>query len=1016
MANEIVIPKAAEQTRLERDETGHDLSSIPGRYFRAVTDVPQRLETAMRDVSRWSGRDHTVGQEEVSYTARRAVAGGTVLLAVRLHFIDDELHSVELAAHPSDSDRTNLAFMADEFFTLFVAAEDGETVRETEIAEVHSRIVAIQARLASPPPSMTALPGPEQSRPTTVSLVRALDHKEDIAGKAKAIAIAADERRQFIEEGTKEITAQTTLLANFYQEKASAALAVVGDSIQFAKDVSEGLTTLSLYTGEGVTVERLCEGESADPSEPLTLYQDRLYLDEELAVEALTGGFDFRGLDSLGDILAADRGLIDRMVPASRGAVLVRVRRSDRNYAAGPEGAIVDAFMNQRNHKVYLLVRDGGNVHLVNSEITTDNAERLFPTRKEIADIFKNWGREIRPDHLDYSKARNDFERNTVFYKRMLLMLWGLNDRLGLFGSFYDKSRFDNWYDGEFQAERVVYVHDGEGTLGVARPSFFDWIRQSNRCMQSGSRVAAVWPRMVTADSAPACYSNRYVNGDPQRIYAPTETAGIARVERKGDRLTVRCMVSGRMRTDYEKVREFEASVDLLTALRYEGSTSCLCLDRVTVADLDYYLNSRKERRNYEEYFHLFRIARTFLAAEEETQRPAMQSLLADLSHSGVDADTAQESLSRAAALWRAQNSARLVGGEGWTENDRRTVLDIAYALSGKQDGLLERARREIEGCVPVEVRIDGRGAFWLYREARPDEVTRLQSEIGPGYLARVQIRVGRNKVSETGAVRFVHLTVPDFDPERHRKDRLPLSPVREETVVADPALSEFWKQRRMPGYLSHQHMQLLEVAADHDAKAGISSLNPAALDAEVSAVIRGDKTSQVARTTILFPLGVVAFRFEGQEDARLLCLEGNGLDVLGACGHEGAERARAIVKRHYRNPETRLKAIDSVETRSDPSLPLWLSLAEADTAGRLAKGPAVLHSKDAAAYRLEAVSRVAVFSKEPPKPLGSIKEAVFSAFSRSRNDSVENVKIVWLNDENRKLAGDWFRRQAAST
>lgn len=1019
MANEIVSRSAAEQARVELETGERDLSSVPGRYFRALEDIPERVETAMRDVDRWSGRDHTVGKEEVSYRARRAVLGGTVLLAVRLHYVDDVFHSVELAAHPADSDRSNLAFMADEFFTLFVADGEGEKIREAEIAEVHARIADVQHRLAAPPAASAALPLPGQHRPTTAALVRALDHKEDIAGKARAIAAVAEERRLFIEQGAKEITEHTSLLANFYHEKATAALAQVGDSIQFAKDISEGLTTLSLYTGEGVTVETLCEGESADPSEPLTLYQDRLYLDEELAVESLTGGFDFSGLKDLGAILATDRGLLDRMVPASRGAVLVRVRRGNKRYFDDPSAALVEAFMNQRNQKVYLLVRDGANVHLVNSEITTDSAERLFPTRKEIADIFKNWGREIRPDHLDYSRARTALEKSTVFYKRMLLMLWGLNDRLGLFGGFYDKQRWDNWYDADFQAERIVYVYDGEGTLGVHRPSFFDWIRESNRHMQAGSRVAAVWGRMINVSSAPACFSSRainFVNGEADPIYKPLATAGIARTERMGDRLTVKCAVGGRMRTGEGKRREFEARIDLAHALRHEGSTSCLCLDRVTVSDLDYYLNSRKERRSYEDYLYLFKIARAFLAEEESAQRDAVASLRQDLAHAGIKKGIADSALGRAIALWRAQNGSRLVWGEGWTDGDRDTVLDIAYALSGKQADLLDRARKDIAGCVPVEIRVDGRGAFWLYREPREDEVSWMQAEIGPGYVMRVQLRIGRDRVSETGKARHVHLTVPDFDPAAYQRHRLPPLPVREETAVADEALSAAWKQTRMPGYLPHSDLLAVEKAVSHEAPAAMSAVAASSIDAKVRQAISDDRSGQVARTSFLVALGAVAYRFNGEEAVRLLCLEGNGLDVLAASGPEGAEMARKIVDCYYKEPEARLKMIAHViEKHKDGALPLWLSLGEAGLAATLADGCQTVHSKDADTYRLEVASRPAFLSMEPRKLHGSIAEAVHSTYSRNRNDSLADVKVVWRNEANRQLAEAYFARELAA-
>lgn len=520
--------------------------------------------------------------------------------------------------------------MADEFFTLFKQV-DGEAVRVAEIAEVNKRIQEIQQSLTAPPSTPdTLLPATHYKRPTTTELVRVASHKDQMVERANAIAKQAEERMRYLQEGQKEIEQQTRILVNFFQEKAQVALASVGEQIAFAQDLTDGLTSLSLYTGEAVSVHKISQGASADPSIPLHLYQDRLYFDEELAAEGIVGGFDFTEINNLGELFSQNSKIIDRMVPAKRGCVLVRVRREDKLYQLASDG-FADMLMNLENKKTYLLIRDGENIYLVHSEITTDKAHHLFPSQSDIDRIFRRFGREVRPEHLDYSKARDDFERNTVFYKRMPLMLWGLNDRQNLFGDFYDKDIHNNWYSEEFQSKHLAYVHDAEGTLTQQRPSLYEWMEEQNSNIQIGSRLVVNWKAIVNPESAPDCYSNRPNHDSKYELqFPPTELFGVALVTAKrNNRLVVRTQAEGWGRSPTKKVRR-QVAVDIVRGLALNNA-ACLCIDDIELADLNYYLESRKERKHYLAYIDLFKMVRDQIEQEEAIQADTHHALINDL-------------------------------------------------------------------------------------------------------------------------------------------------------------------------------------------------------------------------------------------------------------------------------------------------------------------------------------------------------------------------------------------------
>lgn len=1009
MANEIEI-YIGETGETSRIDFHKDLSKIPGHYFRTLHDIPAREETSKEEARRFSfekGVADEFGQVSVTYNARRSVQGGLTLLAVKLRFLDEVLHSVVMAPHPTEVHGSNLVFMADEFFTYFVADEDGEQVRSREIAEVSARIQDIQQKLMAPPPSAPDLIAPPTLQmPSTSQLVAAVRHKENLEERAKALAVRAEDHQKFLQAGTAEIMENTKLLTRFYQEKATGALALVGDQIKYAKDLMEGLTTLSLYTGEEVDVETLVEGEHADASEPLTLYQDLLYLDEELATESIVGGFDFTKLNSLGEMLSRDARLIDRMVPAKRGAVLVQVRASSKLYFSDPAMAMADAMMNMKNKERFLLVRDGDNVHLVFSEITSNLASKLFPTRKEIDDLFKSSGREVRPEHLNYANAKDEFEKKTVFYKRMILMLWGLNDRLNLFGEFYDINVFNNWYDGDFQSQRLVYIYDGEGTLEMQRPNFVEWLEKQNSNLQVGSRMMVAWHRVVHSESAaPGCF--KYINrsGDREQSHSPVESFGLANVLRDGERLVIKTEVKKLYARSESKSKPFMAKIDLVEGLR--DTTAGICIDDISVEELDYYLNSRKQRRNYASYFELFKKLRELLTQEEEAQASTLLKLAGDLSYAIKDELKATEAIRKAVSLWRTQHNARLLGGAGWSTSDHELVLSIAYALAGGQNDLIDRASADIEDCSPIEVRIDGNGTFWLYREPTEEEKSHPSSVIGVAHAVRVRLRVGKTKVSTIGEAKRAYIANPPFNAREQKAHPTAFIPVREVTVATNASVKEHWEGKKIAGWESFENMQVFMRAASVDANQTLASYDVDKLSSTVLKTIRHHSKGQVASISFIQPVAVVSSCQRENEGLYLLVMTSNALEALASFEEQGGfGLACGIIKRMYKTPEDRLMRLRSELDKAIMGYPPFtFSLLPLEGVRILMKEGNVLNYEQTNIYLnktwFDHKSRETL-------PVTSIEESIRMSLSRYDNGD-DLVQIHWVEKANEKFARDLF-------
>lgn len=1009
MSKEIEVVQNNEFHRGSSEQMERDFSHIAGHYFYLAEDLPERKETSEREPS-YHEKGHDKRLIETTYKARRAVKGDVTLLALRLHFTDDILHSIEMAAHPADPDQSTLRFLVDEFYTLFKPV-DGEPIRAAEIEKVNERIREIQQSLIAPPPpsSQTLLPASQYKRPSTTDLVRAAGHKEEMVARANAVAVQAEERMKFLQDGQKEIEQQSRVLVNFYQEKASAAIATVGDQIAFAKDLTEGLTSLSLYTGDKVNVHKIVEGQSADPSIPLHLYQDRLYFDEELAAEGIIGGFDFGDVSKLDQIFSRNFRVIDRMIPAERGCVLVRVRREDKNYGGNGENAIAEALMNLENQTTYLLVRDGENVYIVYSEITTDQAHHLFPSMSDIDRIFRFSGREIRPEHLDYSKARDMFERNTVFYKRMLLLLWGLSDRENLFGDFYNKDVHGNWYSEEFQSKHLVYVYDAEGTLTVQRPSFSDWVKEQNSKIQIGSRLAVNWPALINISSAPDCYSNRPDhNNKYYRQFPSVDAFGVVLVDKNNkDRLVVRTQAHGWGRSPNKKV-EKTVSVDVELGL-YEDSIACVCLDDIEIEDLNYYLESRKERQSYLSYFELFKMIRAQITAEDEEQGATRAKLLNDLLHGVVDEVKAKASLKTAVRLWRAQNGGRMLGDKRWTKDDHETVLNIAFALSGAQNDLMDRLKKTHPDLSVIEIRIDGKGQFWVYSEPTEADRCEASAKIAVVHVNRERLKVSKRNVSVATPRSRVYLRNPLFnvDDRSDKRRNAYFNPVREETVIGDASLIAKWADLKLPEAPTIEDLSAMARLAQIDAKDALEKLDLDAVAQQVwEEVNKRNKEKMVPTVSMVQPLAVVNVKIEQKEAYYVLALSANALNALYLEGERGKQLSTWIVNNIYGSPEGRLKRLQEVESRGRSAYDF--TLVKMDSAKAVLKTLPVIASKDFTSIDVR-MKNYNIMSSSHGASYETLEEAVFKALNGYLDEQRSQIEYLWFNEANQAFAKEHF-------
>lgn len=781
----------------------------PGQYW---TYVGQKIDGGKR---RFKGSMRIAEDEKDGLDG---LTPGTVHLVSECKYLDGAIHNVSIADHPTLKGGYRMTFAM--FRKFFVRCFDAEEVRDREIGEVMAKIDAVRKEIVAGPPKMAMLGHGESLPPPTsdaglTSMIQHVDRVEDMQKRAKHQIAVAQEAQKWVTTRTEKIGKLTDTLGDFFSERAMAARSSAAGVLAYAEHLSQGVQTLGLYTGKDVDVTVIKEGEHAPPHEPLTLMQRLLYVDEELAIHIMDGqGFTHQKFNEFRDILRDDPALVDRIFPTQRCVVAMRPRRHHTDYFDLKSLTGSDAFaagfrnaeLKKQDERAFLLVRDGENIVEVYSELGTDATKRLFPTRNEMEEPFqrRRWGgsleaedkfEEITVDDVEYTDSWEKHESLRVHYRRLCILLWGLNDRLKMFGDFYQPSKYKGFLDMNFQAERFRFIYDDDAkkTLGHGRPSFTQWWRDRNSHLRAGSRVLCLWKELINQATAPSCMSSwRSDRGTRYSLeYAPTKPWDVCTAVKYYDNLVARIQVHGekRGRGSFGEKRTFTAAVRLdvkerqvnpYDDLDYVSGEGYLVLDDVRIEDVRFYLNSRTEREGYLKYIKLFYAALQVLEVEQKRDEPLRDEVLGMLDDARIETENAWESAIEAIRQWRATQGGRDIPDDpAGRKRALRAISDQTYRLiKGASESV--QAVESLAGTMgrtPIRLTASGSGNLVLYTEPLPSE--KIDEGFGGHFwAARLELKARSDAgfvVLRTG---WVTLRKKPFSDETVVHDFLPEHPL----------------------------------------------------------------------------------------------------------------------------------------------------------------------------------------------------------------------------------------------
>jgi hypothetical protein len=639
---------------------------------------------------------------------------GSLYLLTRLEYFDGKLHSVVLLDDPSSSTVSGLLTL-DLFLQSFEQVDDATATafRNQQIAAVQGEAAEVQREMAEAQTNPALLqpviekglkewerdlarqrrdeesddaPVKSQSNLPAVTtngrfdLTAAVSHKissTDVAvfrHMAQREGKIAEIRGKWLQSKVKELGEVLNKLTPFFAEHAAVGMARAQDALDLAKDVEKGLRSLRLYTGEGVVVNTLIKGESAPASEPLTVYQSKLFMDEEFAVwDDVDRMFDYTQSEVFFEALATNESLRQQLIPAQRGVVAMATRRTDVNYAADSiSQALENEGRNKLNKALFLLVRDGGNWYQVwSDEPSHEISHRLFPTRNEMDQIFNGFdGDKIGFEDLRFTKRANEFDRKSLVYKRFLILACGLDHRQKLFGQFYPDSEALNFISMPFQAKYMRFIADDDGDtmLGDTVGSVHEYIRHNHSQLAAGCRVLVFGREILQQEAAPGAfgkgtYDRHSYKTHYEQLVRPRSKTNLLTVHRDKDDLVVYLPVERINSVTYtgfgsaRHIKRLQFDVRVALNKLNDNDLGYLLTDIVKTEELRPFIYSRRTRASHLDYLYGFKLAMQVLREEEEANAPVIAEIQDRAAvRFGLSKDKAYIATMSAIQTWREKN------------------------------------------------------------------------------------------------------------------------------------------------------------------------------------------------------------------------------------------------------------------------------------------------------------------------------------------------------------------------
>jgi hypothetical protein len=768
-------------TRLER----HDVME-PGCYWRAKDKV-------------------TVTEHAYGRIYNHVLQEGDIHLLLNVFVHEGINHSVELLCHPRRGNREVYTLLMPHFLENFepVSEQDALAIREAEQAKIMAQVEDVQNEMAQAEVNPLALPEVQEAAEEAVEKfereqiakaqveaknaaardqdIRKIHRRAARRSEAKGnpialrratisdnvevmisegitsdgvreLALEAGRRIAIAEAASKWIAKRADHMASlikermpYFAERHQVAIAKSKGAIEMVKSLSEGIESLKLYTGDGVTTVTVKEGSQADTRHPLVLIQGKRFMDQELATwSQVEDSFDYSSQSRFFAELATNKEMLDQVLPLPRCVVSMAVTARQVQYSKDTHW--YEVMMKEiQNRRVFLLVRNGDNVYAVYSEEPShEAAHRLFPTRNDIEAPFVGVdGTKIGLQDIRFSKSVEDFEVNALTYKRFLILLCGLDHREKLFGEFYPPEAGLKFMSLEFQSQYFRFLEDDAQERMLDSSDVVpvkEWIANCNNAVRSGSRiVVSTGDSMIAVTKAVSLRKALKLDRNLPRHFTASVSKGFHKVEIP-------------YRT--EDLDLVQATAWLDGPQSKELGTWYLCIDKVRLSDVNRYLYSRRHKTSDLSWIRTLRQVRDTLMQDFDDEKD-LRSYLREtaLTAKVLTEDTVDEAINQSIITWRAdRKGATAPTVDQITQvNEILTLMYPAGSLAETMHGVAT-ALAESLGQVPLRLVRTGKARYALYTAVPEEERAAYGTGVVWGWIKRHSIAQKKGRLEVTAS------------------------------------------------------------------------------------------------------------------------------------------------------------------------------------------------------------------------------------------------------------------------
>lgn len=349
---------------------------------------------------------------------------------------------------------------------------------------------------------------------------------------------------------------------------------------------------IEIYLGVKESIIQLMEGQPADINEKIRIRQRVLYMDEESMILAEEGGLDFRKLEDFDDWLVSDKKHIEGLIPEIKGVVVMKIRRSEKEYSEDPW---INSKLKAENKKTYFLIRNGENLYRIWTDFEVGS--KVFLSCAEVEDFFvrretdyddsrrRVKERKLKPGDYDYGKAQKEVRDYQEDQFRTMMFMAGIIDRTSIFKPFPQEFQGKDIMKPDVWNELVTLIYDSDNLLPTKRPLFDKFRKSINSQIEVGTRIVGRY----RGDCVSPKSSYRGPHHPPDGVYELEGKRKNGFFFRYKD-------------PEWETWNWNEGSHESRKRASYFVSPDdcdIINYDKITLDDIEYYLNSRVDRVFY---------------------------------------------------------------------------------------------------------------------------------------------------------------------------------------------------------------------------------------------------------------------------------------------------------------------------------------------------------------------------------------------------------------------------------